>query len=110
MKVLELFINAKEGGSHFFIEVDGTRRDNPEGNFQSPDSEVMFARAREMLQGPNGYEPRLRICDPGRRIVRGGNGDRWVNLEDLEPWAQPKGMSQPRVNTEILGLPCVASA
>jgi hypothetical protein len=103
MAILELYINKTVGQPHSFIRVDGLQRSTPVGNFQSTSSDDMLARAREMLEGDESYEPRLRIYDIGRRIVQGGDGIRWVTLAQLQLWTLPGGVREPRPDEAVLG-------
>jgi len=110
MKTLELYINGETGGFHTFIEVEGTRRFAPESSFTSQSIDEMLAKASEMLNGQNGYEPRLRIYDSGRKMLKSGEVTAWVTLKQLRLWTRPKGTGEPKVNEDILGAKAAATA
>jgi hypothetical protein len=102
MNQLELYINKEKGGFHNFIVVAGTRRFEPEVPFTSQSIDEMFLKAKEIIEA-GGFVDRLRVYDPGRIMLKHGDGVSWVSLKQLGLWTLPKGQSQPVANESILG-------
>ncbi|MBS2006071.1 MAG: hypothetical protein JST01_03445 [Cyanobacteria bacterium SZAS TMP-1] len=103
MKTLELYINSQAGGYHSFIVVEGTRRYQLENNFSVQSVDEMLKHAEGLIESNTGYEPRLRVYDPGHKMVKGGDGITWVTQKQLRLWTMPRGMREPQPNEDILG-------